>query len=146
MTLCILYSYSAHIKTTVIKAQNKLNIMKSLAGSSWGQDKHTMLITYKSICRSVLEYGAPIWAPAISETSWERLQSIQNQALRIATGCLRMSAIDHIHQECKVMPLKEHSIMISKQFLSAFHLTAHTGNKQLSTEISHRYEKNDSEI
>ena len=32
-------------------------MMKSLAGSDWGQDKEMLLITYKAIGRSLLEYG-----------------------------------------------------------------------------------------
>ena len=116
---------------TVKKAKVKLNIIKSLAGSSWGQDKETMLITYKSICRSTLEYAAPIWAPSISDTNWSRLQSVQNQALRAATGCLAMTGIDHLHQETKVLPLRTHSNMLTKQLMAAFFLPAHPGYKHL---------------
>ena len=58
---------------------------------STGQDQETLVSTYKSIGRSVLEYGAPIWSPIISNNSWNKLQVVQNQALRIATGCLKMS-------------------------------------------------------
>ena len=132
VTFDTMYSFSTHIKNTVIKARSKLNVLKSLAGSTWGQDKDTMLITYKSTCRSTLEYAAPIWTPAISETSWSKLQSIQNQALRLATGCLRMSSIDHIHQETKVLPVKEHSTMFSKQFTASFFLPRHPGHKHLN--------------
>ena len=138
VTFDTMYTFSKHIKTTVSKAKLKINILKSLAGSSWGQDKETLVITYKSICRSVLEYGAPIWAPAISQTSWSKLQNVQNQALRTATGCLLMSGIDHIHQETKVLPIKEHSTMICKQLVSQFHLNVHPGHKHLNKAKSDR--------
>ena len=64
-----------------------MNILKAQAGTSWGQDRETITITYKSVVRSTLEYAAPTWAPIISATSWEDLQVVQNQALRVATGC-----------------------------------------------------------
>ena len=60
--------------------------MKHLAGSTWGQDLETLALTYKSICRSVMEYAAPIWSPIISKASWTKLQTVQNQALRVITG------------------------------------------------------------
>ena len=33
------------------------------------------------------------------------LQSLQNQGLRVATGCLLMTSKEHLHQECKMIPL-----------------------------------------
>jgi len=54
---------------------------------------------YKSICRSAVECGAPVWAPVISNTNWKRLQVIlQNEALHIAMGSHRMAGIAHFHQ------------------------------------------------
>lgn len=126
-----MHTFSQHVKNTISKAKTKVNIMKALAGSSWGHEKETLTLTYKSICRSTLEYGLPVWGPAISETSWDKLQTVQNQALRIATGCHLMSNIDHLHQETKVLPLKAHSEMLTKQFLTACHLPGHPGHKHL---------------
>ena len=106
--------------------------------TTWGQEKETLTLTYKSICRSTLEYGSPVWGPAISETSWDKLQRIQNQALRISSGCHMMSDIDHLHQETKVLPLRAHSEMLTKQFLAACHLPGHPGQKHLGKPIPQR--------
>jgi len=67
--------------------RKRVNVLKALAGTTWGQQKETLVITCKSICRSTLEYGALIWTPVISNTNWKHLQVIQNEALCIATGC-----------------------------------------------------------
>ena len=99
--------------------------MKCLAGSSWGQDTETLAITYKSICRSVLEYAAPIWSPIISDTSWLKLQTTPNQALRVITGNLGMASKQHLHREAKILPLKDHCRMITNQFLLTNHLPDH---------------------
>ena len=112
--------------------------MKSLAGSTWGQDKETLILTYKSIGRSVLEYGSPIWSPIISESNWTKIQSTQNQALRIATGNVKMAHQDHLHQETQVLPVKEHTKMTSEQFLLNCHLPNHPGNKQISRPLPAR--------
>ena len=142
VTYDTMFTFSNHIKNTVAKCKKKLNILKALAGSSWGQDKETLILTYKSIIRSTLEYANPIWSPLISKSNWERLQSIQNQALRIATGCLAMSAIDHIHRETKVLPFKQHCEMVTKQYVASCHLAGHPGNKHLDNPPPARKMKN----
>ena len=110
-------TFSSHVKKAVDSTKKKINIMKSLAGSTWGQDKDTLIFTYKAIGRSVLEYGAPIWSPVIKDNNWKKLQTTQNQALRIATGKVKMSNQDHLHQETKVLPVKEYTRLFSEQYL-----------------------------
>jgi hypothetical protein len=133
VTFDTMYTFSHHVKNITDTAKSKINIMKCLAGSSWGQDTETLAITYKSICRSVLEYAAPIWSPIISDTSWLKLQTTQNQALRVITGNLGMASTQHLHREAKILPLKDHCRMITNQFLLTNHLPDHPGFK-LTTE------------
>ena len=42
-----------------------------------------------------------------------------------------MSGADHLHQECKVLPIQEHSQLLCKQYLAGTFLPAHPGNKNL---------------
>ena len=133
-----MFTFSQHIKDTVKKSKSKVNILKSLAGSSWGQDKDTLLLTYKSVCRSTLEYATPVWSTLISDSNWNRLQSVQNQALRVATGCLQMSSTDHLHQETKVLPIREHSTMLTKQYSANCLKPNHPGHKHLDQPKPHR--------
>jgi len=50
----------------------------------------------------VIDYAAPVWAPVINDSTWKYLQTAQNEALRIATGCHKMSHTDHVHVETKL--------------------------------------------
>ncbi len=129
VTFDTMYTFSHHVKNITDTAKSKINLMKCLAGSTWGQDMETLAITYKSICRSVLEYAAPIWSPIISDTSWLKLQTTQNQALRVVTGNLCMASQQHLHREAKILPLKDHCRMITNQFLLTNHLPDHPGFK-----------------
>ena len=141
ITFATKHNFSQHTKNTISKCKNKLNILTALAGSSWGQSKETIIATYKTAIRSTMEYAAPIWTPSISETDWGKLQSIQNKALRIATGCHTMASQTHLHQECKVLPVKEHSTLITKQYLAASHLPGHPGQKHLNRPPDRRNKK-----
>ena len=42
-----------------------------------------------------------------------------------------MSAIDHLHSECMVMPIREHCMMTDKQYVAACHLPVHPGHRLL---------------
>ena len=49
-------------------------------------------------------------------TNYKKIQYIQNEALRIATGCHKISSIDHLHAE--MLKVKEHSELLSSQYLA----------------------------
>ena len=42
-------------------------MLKALAGSSWGQDKETLLVTYNALGKSIANYAAPVWNTNASE-------------------------------------------------------------------------------
>ena len=71
------------------KSRNRLRILKALAGTNWGQNKETLLITYKALIRSQFDYAAPVWYTNAKKTPVKRLQHIQNAGLRPVTGCHR---------------------------------------------------------
>jgi hypothetical protein len=120
-----LLSFNQQVSELKSKLQSKNNILKALTGSSWGKEKEVITNTYKAISQSVLNYACPIWTPNISETNWNSLQTVQNAALRTATGCHLMSDEDHLHNETKIMKVKPHCEMLSKQFLLATRQSNH---------------------
>ena len=79
-----MFTFTSHIKHTAAKGKKRVNVLKALAGTDWGQEKETITNTYKATCRSVLEYGSPIWSLAIKPTLWNNLQNVQNAGLRVA--------------------------------------------------------------
>ena len=84
---------------------------------SWGQSKEVLLLTYQILIKPIFSYAAPVWFPNAPTTAISTLQSIQNSALRIATGSLKMASIDHFHQEASVLPVRAHLSMLCSQFL-----------------------------
>ena len=113
-----LFTFTPHVTEIAGWASNYLQILKALTGTSWGQDKETILLTFKAIIKPLLSYAAPIWFPATCRSNIEKLQRIQNQALRIATGAVLKSDIQHLHSETEVLPLFDHLTMLCSQFLA----------------------------
>ena len=63
--------------------------------------------------RSIADYAAPVW----SNTSMEKIQVAQSEALRISTGAHKMSSIDYLHCEGQMLKVTEHSDLLSAQYL-----------------------------
>ena len=57
------------------KIKSRNNILKVLAGTTWGKEKETLLETYQDISKSVLSYCAPIWSPNLKEVNFDILQT-----------------------------------------------------------------------
>jgi len=111
-----MYTFAAHCRNQAVKVRARNNILKTLTGTTWGQQKETIILTDQAIGRSVINYAALVWAPVINESSWKCLQTAQNDAFRIATGCHKMAHSDHLQQETKILPVKSHSELLAKQY------------------------------
>ena len=110
-------SFHIHCEQAASRVKKRNNILKALAGTTWGQQKETLLITYKAVGRSIANYAAPVWSTIASITSIDKIQIAQNEALRIATGAHLMSSIDHLHSEAKMLKVGDHSDLLSAQYL-----------------------------
>ena len=58
------------------------------------------------------------WGTNIHDTHYRNIQYTQNEALRIATGRHKMSSVDHLHVEAKILKVREHSELLSSQYLA----------------------------
>ena len=59
------------------------------------------------------------------DSNWSRLQRAINNALRITTGCLKMAVVIELHQEARVLQVRQHNELISQLFAMACHLSQH---------------------
>ena len=87
LTLDPKLTYSTHIHNISVQAHKPLQIIKALTATGWGKQKETLMATYKAVMRPALEYASSVWSSIASSTSINKLQVIQNAALRTATGC-----------------------------------------------------------
>ena len=98
-------TWRQHIKRAESKARRKLNIMRKLAGTTWGASGKILKQVYQSTVRPHLEYGASAWMTA-AQTHQHTLEKVQNQALRIMTGSMRSTPIVKMEQTAGLPPLK----------------------------------------
>ena len=97
LTLDPQLTYSTHIHNISVQAHKPLQIIKSLTATGWGKQKETLMATYKAVMRPALEYAYSVWSPIASLTSINKLQVMQNAALRTATRCTQDTNIQYLH-------------------------------------------------
>ena len=110
-------SFHKHCNYVTDMIDKRNNMLKALAGSSWGQEKETLLMTYNALGKSIASYAAPVWSTNASDSGYKKIQTAQNAALRTAIRAHKMSCIYHLHQESLTLKVKDHSDMLSAQYL-----------------------------
>ena len=110
-------SFHRHCNYVSDRIDKRNNMLIALAGSPWGQDKETLLLTYNALEKTFASYAAPDWSTNASDSSFKKIQTAQNAALRTATGAHKMASIDRLHQESLTLRVKDHLDMLSAQYL-----------------------------
>lgn len=117
-------TWKDHINELRTDCFRRLNIMKSIANHSWGAHMKSMITIYKMIIRSKIDYGAIAYSTA-SPTTLQRLDAIQNTALRLATGAFCTSPVTSIQNLTGEMPLS-----LRRKILAAKHIIKTANNEQ----------------
>lgn len=94
-----------HIKQLKTSCLNRLNLLKTVSRQSWGADRKTLLMMYRSLVRSRLDYGCEIYSSA-SSTVLATLDTVQSQALRLCLGAFRTSPVVSLNAESHEPPLR----------------------------------------
>ena len=132
------FSFSAHAGSVARKAASRLSIMRALSDTSFGQDKECLLMTFKMFIRSLFNNAAAIVFPNYSSSSIQKLQRIQNRALRLALGCHTAASFAHIHNEALELPVENHMRLISAQFLARALQTNHPSHHHVKQDQGRR--------
>ena len=77
--------FKEHIENLRKKANRALNVLRVTAGKKWGVSPKSRILLYKNLIRPKLEYCQEVYDQG-NKTDLEKLDKIQNAALRIITN------------------------------------------------------------
>ena len=129
LTLGPKLTYSTHIHNISVQAHKPLQMIKTLTATVWSKQKETLMANYKSVMRPAPEYASYIWSPLVSLTNINKLQVMQNAALRTATGCTQDTNIQHLHDEALILPIHEYLHVHASQYKQKTHHPSHPLHK-----------------
>ena len=52
-----LFTFTPYITDTAARASGRLQVMKAITGTAWGQDKQTVLLKFKAILKPILSFS-----------------------------------------------------------------------------------------
>lgn len=94
-----------HFKYIKSKCSRRLNLMRSLTGTSWGASKTALLTIYRALIRPLLDYGAPALDSASIKTK-SIFNTIQYNALKLCCCAMAGTALSSLQVDCGEPPLK----------------------------------------
>ena len=111
------FSFNTHCLQVANRVSKRNNVLKALPGTNWGQEKETLLMTYKALGILFANYASPLWNTNASESNIGKIQCAQNEALRIITCSHKMSGIDYLHSETEMLQVEDNLMLLSAQYL-----------------------------
>jgi hypothetical protein len=100
-------TYKAHISSLLRKANCRLRQLFPILNKSSTTDVNLAIIVYKPLLRSIVTYAYPAWGYA-AESYVHKLQTFQNEVLRIITKLPRVTPIDTLHEQTGMPLIKNH--------------------------------------
>jgi len=89
-------TWSPHIVQLKNSCMKALNLLRSVSSQHWGADQETLLRLYRSMVRSKLDYGSIVYGSA-SDHLLKSLDTVANEAIRIATGAFKSTPINRLY-------------------------------------------------
>ena len=107
-------TWEPQIQKIVAKAYKRLNLLRAISAQAEKINPNVMAKLYMATIRSIFEYCSVCIINA-AETHLQKLQLIQNQALRVIMRTPAYVAIDDLH-DCSGLPrIKEHLIKFAQR-------------------------------
>ena len=100
-------TFKSHMENIAKKCKSRVSIMKALSGTDWGCQREELRMIYLTYIRSCIDYCGAAWLPALSATNVNKLESIQNCAARVISGCTRGSYGNAVLHEADLLPISE---------------------------------------
>ena len=110
-------TFIPQINLVELKCKKALNILKFLCGTWWGSDPSTLTTLYKSLIRSIIDYGSYVYFSNRKATE-NILEGIQISSLKIALGYRRSTPDNVVIAESKVTTIRDRSEYLGNCYLA----------------------------
>lgn len=111
-------NWTQHTGCLIKNCSFSMRTLRCLGHTWWGAQPGTLLILFKALIRSRLEYATFLLHKAQRDVFAAKADKIQLQALRIAMGYPNSIPINVIFAESKIPPMKVRNLFLCRNFLT----------------------------
>lgn len=97
-------TWQPHLEYVKHRISKRLDVMKFLAGTSYGASQDVLRTFYVSTMLPILEYGSVAFSSG-TQTFLDGLETLQNGAMRVILGAVRSTRVTAMQRELVLMPL-----------------------------------------
>jgi hypothetical protein len=108
-------TFKSHIEDTCVKASKYIRVLYPLLNRNSRLSVANKVLLYKSVFRSILTYGAPVWCDC-SKTNLDKLQRIQNKVLKLAHGLPFFFGTQSLHNLVNIEYLSDFCKRVDSKF------------------------------
>ena len=94
----------------------RLNLLKALTGRKWGANTDTILYTYRTFIRPLIEYSAVLIAHC-DKNMFKKIQAIEIKAIKIAFDLPPWSLNTFCYDLVSFSPIGDRLKQLAKQFI-----------------------------
>lgn len=98
-------NWTHHVTVMCNRARATLKALQLLGNSVRGLNKARWRLAYNAICLPVLTYGCQLWYRGKQVTLVKKLQTVQNDAVRLISGTFRTTPREPLHQLLNILPM-----------------------------------------
>jgi ribonuclease HI len=107
-------NWNHHVEVMCNRARASIKALQLLGNSVRGLDHARWRIAYNAICLPVLTYGCQLWFTGKQAGLVKKLQTVQNDAVRVITGAFRTTPREPLHQLLTILPMNLRLTMLSQ--------------------------------
>jgi hypothetical protein len=94
-------TWARHINQLKFGCSSRVSLLKSITHNHWGSDRKTLLMLYKSLIRSKMDYASHLYDNG-TQSIKNPLDVLQNKCLRICTGLRQTTPIVSLTAEAHI--------------------------------------------
>ena len=94
-----------HLKELGKKCRQRINILKSMSGKDWGNSIESQRTLYVQYVRACIEYASSSFRSWIGKAKRDKLEILQNEALRSIAQLARTCPVDFLRLETNIEPI-----------------------------------------
>ena len=100
-------TFHHHLVALRKKLSSRVTLLRRLVGSGWDAGAKALRIAALSLVYLTAEYCTPVWC---SSAHTRLIDSVLNNALRIVTGCLRLTLMNRLSILSGIQPAELHRL------------------------------------